>query len=211
MRQPIPSQGMRPQDSMRFWSNSVDLCSSGDEIDIPEEHADGLDSGEYMNRYGIKITVLNQAQNSFGLFDFFQLKNKQRETYWITNASYFVRREHKFFIKDASENLLSDLNSKNQLLLTTTVSRNKFTIESPVLNMIRTKTEKMVTYFESDNEDCYNPYGNAKHPLNKTCERMYTVVSKVSNYGHELQQGDIIKLGRTKFLVREINIVSQNL
>jgi pSer/pThr/pTyr-binding forkhead associated (FHA) protein len=85
-----------------------------------------------------------------------------------------------------------------------------FTIESPVVNMMRTQTEKNVTYYESDNEDCYNAYGNAKHPLSTTCERMYTVVGKVTNYDHELQQGDIIKLGRTKFLVREINIVSQN-
>ena len=76
--------------------------------------------------------------------------------------------------------------------------------------MIRTQTEKMVTFYESDNEDCYNPSGNAKHPLNTTCERMYTVVGKVSNYDHKLQQGDIIKLGRTKFLVSEINILSQN-
>jgi hypothetical protein len=110
MRQPIHNQDKRAWDSIKSRRHSVDSSSSGDVLDIPEEHADGLDSGEYINRYGIKITVLNQVQNSFGLFDFFQMKNKQRESYWITNRCYFVRREHIFSIKNADENLLSDSN-----------------------------------------------------------------------------------------------------
>ena len=45
------------------------------------------------------------------------------------------------------------------------------------------------------------------------CERMYLVIKSIINKGgvHEdyvLKKGDIIKLGRAKFLVRDINIVS---
>jgi len=46
------------------------------------------------------------------------------------------------------------------------------------------------------------------------CERMYLVVKSILNKGgvhedYQLKKGDIIKLGRAKFLVREINIVTQ--
>ena len=45
------------------------------------------------------------------------------------------------------------------------------------------------------------------------CERMYLVIKSIINKGgvHEdyvLKKGDIIKLGRAKFLVRDINVVS---
>lgn len=43
------------------------------------------------------------------------------------------------------------------------------------------------------------------------CERMYLVVKSILNkqgihHDYKLRKGDIIKLGRAKFLVREINI-----
>ena len=47
------------------------------------------------------------------------------------------------------------------------------------------------------------------------CERMYLVVRSIINnqnvhQDYELKRGDIIKVGRAKFLVRDINIESKN-
>lgn len=47
------------------------------------------------------------------------------------------------------------------------------------------------------------------------CERMYLVVKSIINNANERQEyeikkGDILKMGRTKLLVRDINIVKKN-
>lgn len=47
------------------------------------------------------------------------------------------------------------------------------------------------------------------------CERVYLVVKSILNKGgshsdYILKNGDIMKLGRAKFLVRDINIVSRH-
>jgi hypothetical protein len=60
----------------------------------------------------------------------------------------------------------------------------------------------------------YNENGSSTLKPYEMCERMYLVVKSILNKGgvHEnyvLKKGDIIKLGRAKFLVREVNIVSK--
>ena len=47
------------------------------------------------------------------------------------------------------------------------------------------------------------------------CERMYLVVKSIINdrnvhQDYELKKGDVIKVGRAKFLVRDININNKN-
>ena len=47
------------------------------------------------------------------------------------------------------------------------------------------------------------------------CERMYLVVKSIINdrnvhQDYELKKGDVIKVGRAKFLVRDINIKNKN-
>lgn len=67
---------------------------------------------------------------------------------------------------------------------------------------------------ERDIDNFYNENGGSMLSPYEMCERMYLVIKSIFNKGgvqqdYELQKGDIIKLGRAKFLVRDINIAAQ--
>ena len=66
-----------------------------------------------------------------------------------------------------------------------------------------------------DFESFYSEQGIQTLPPYEMCERMYQVVKSMTDNGvekqeYEIKKGDILKMGRTKLLVRDINIVSKN-
>lgn len=92
--------------------------------------------------------------------------------------------------------------------------RNTFKLKTPILYLLKhAKTEREIDLIKNKEiENFYNEQGVQTLPPYEMCERMHLVVRSILNRGnvhqnYELKKGDMLKLGRTKLLVRDINIV----
>ncbi len=91
--------------------------------------------------------------------------------------------------------------------------RNFYILKSPVYNLIKNadSIKEIERIQNKDIDNLYNENGISTLQAYDMCERMYLVVKSILNnkgvpQDYKLKKGDIIKLGRAKFLVREINI-----
>ena len=90
-------------------------------------------------------------------------------------------------------------------------------MRSPIYYLIQNaeNQEEVKKIKAKEVDNFYNENGSSTLAPYEMCERMYLVVKAILNKGgkHEdyvLQKGDIIKLGRAKFLVRDINLATKH-
>ena len=89
-------------------------------------------------------------------------------------------------------------------------------LKTPILYLLKNaKNKAEVDFIKNQNvENHYNEYGLQTLPPFEMAERMYLVIRSILNKGnihsnYVLKIGDILKFGRTKILVRDINVVEK--
>ena len=135
----------------------------------------------------LETKTLQNEMNS--LFDFESNHTKDKDL--VLNKTSYITRHNQYI---NSNNILNNNNNNIEVLFKVTHKNNEFTIESDIQNNIL-PTEKNI-----------NDLNNKVWYIAKR-ERNYNMKNIDNNNADiNLHQDDIIKLGRTKYLITEINI-----
>jgi hypothetical protein len=192
-------------------TGSKSSCSS-----IPSEHEAGVNHSEYMRRYALRIVTITHSHDSHGLFDF-EKRQGTRESLITSRPGYFVRENLNCKMTYEGTNIKEEFKSQGQLLIELTNVRNQFVLKTPILYQLKNaeNEEQRKLIKTRDFETFYNEQGVQTLMPYEMCERMYMLVKSMTDGDKDKQEyvvkkGDILKMGRTKLLVRDINILQKN-
>lgn len=125
-----------------------------------------------------------------------------------------MRKSEQIQLVSPMVDIKSKFESRAQMLVQIEAVRNTFRLKTPILYLLKhAKSEREKDFIKSKEiENFYNEQGVQMLPPYEMCERMHLVIRSILNRGnihqdYELKKGDVLKLGRTKLLVRDINIV----
>ncbi len=124
-----------------------------------------------------------------------------------------MRESDECRILDSQVDIREVFEKRSQLLISIKKHRNRFLLDTPVKYMLKNAAtpEEVKQIQERDVENFYSDIGEQNLPPYDMCERLYLVVRSIINeknehQDYELKKSDIIKVGRQKFYVRDINI-----
>ena len=186
------------------------------ESDIPEEHENGYGFNEYTRRYDLNIRTFTWDRDSQGLFDF-ETRHFSKEQILTAGPGSLVRHERDIKLHAPGFDLKAAYEQEAQKLAVIKKVRNHYVVESPDVQRLAEAqdAEQRKEIMTRDIDFFYRTEsGRPKLPPSEMNEKIYRVVRNSTNRNVKqecvLKKFDVIKLGRVKFKVKEIQIKSVN-
>lgn len=183
--------------------------SSGS-LSVSSEHPKGLSFNEYMRRYDFNCKVITWPRDTYGLFDY-EFRTPIKAKFKFDTEQVLIRVASTCYLETLEADIDRKYRNKAQLLAYILKERNKFIVKpGPLVKWEKASPEEREVLRKYDVDDCYKDEGEQMLEPKLMNEPMYIIARSMINRGvkqcYVLSKGDIIKLGRVKFRVVDVQI-----